>query len=84
MENKKCISCHELTSDKFYSRKCAKCYNFERNKFYHVKKKDVEDLMFINNAINHLKCCEFNNNENHKKLINDIIFELENIINYNY
>ena len=83
MENiKLCISCNEPKTDELYSKKCIKCYNKERAKYYHVKKRGINDLMFVNNAINHLKCAKFANNEQHKLKINAIICELENIINY--
>ena len=79
---KKCIKYHKEKDVKFYASKCIDCYNQERSKFYHIKKKKINDLIFINNPINDLSCCEFINNDIHRERIKDIITELENIINY--
>ena len=80
---KYCYRCHAAKNCKFYANKCANCYNQERNNYYHVKKTQNKDLEFVNRAINNLKCCEFKNNEQHKKTISLILTELENIFNTN-
>src|SRR5579883_3013307 len=79
-EERVCITCLCPKKDNLYNKKCYRCYAFERNRYYQVKKLGKQELIYINNAINLLRCCHFLDNVQHKNRIKDVIQELNNII----